>query len=160
MSLTANPAPNSPNLDIQLALVDAGGAVVAQADPASAKVTYDLDSGLDAAVSTSVALGRLLRPRRRRRVGNPLNTGYSDYASVGSYTLAQTGCVGGRRQRAGQTDGDRLDAEPRARCRWRSRRAATAARRSRRTRRECASTDGGATKTATGAYVAGRRHPR
>lgn len=95
VQVQADPAPVSPDLDIKLTLLDAAGAVVASADPPSASVTSDLASGLDATVSTTGNGARLYAAVDGVGAGNVLTTGYSDYASLGRYTLAVTGCASG-----------------------------------------------------------------
>lgn len=92
VNVTANPAGVSPNLDIKLTLVDSAGGVVATNDPAVAFVDDDHASGLDATISTTVAAGSYALLVEGVGTGNP-NTGYSDYASIGRYTI--TGTYGG-----------------------------------------------------------------
>ncbi len=93
ISVSAVPAPTSPNLDIQLELLDSTGAVVATDDPASGG-SGDIATGMSAAISQSVAGG--LYFARVDGVGDGTGTtGYTDYASVGAYTLTETGCVAG-----------------------------------------------------------------
>ena len=94
VTLAANPAPTSPNLDIELQLLSAGGAVVGTANPASAASTSDVATGMNASISTSLASGQYFL--RVDGVGNGTWTnGYDDYASIGAYTLSTTGCGGG-----------------------------------------------------------------
>ena len=92
LDLAATVAGVSPNLDVKLQLKDAAGNVVASNDPASATVGSDPDtgiSGLSAALSTTVAAGSYSVWVDGVGSGN-LSTGYSDYASLGAYTLSGT----------------------------------------------------------------------
>lgn len=94
VTLAVAPAPTSPNLDASLALFDAAGTQLAYADPVSAQVSGDVASGLGAALTVTLPAGTY-----RVRVdgvgkGTP-TTGYSDYASVGQYTLTGTLPTGG-----------------------------------------------------------------
>jgi hypothetical protein len=92
VTVGATGAPPSPDLDIELELLDAGGAVVASNDPASAIVNRDSATGLAASISTTLAAGSYYA--RVDGVGNGSGTtGYTDYASIGAYTMAATGCA-------------------------------------------------------------------
>jgi hypothetical protein len=96
ISLTVSPAPVSPDLDASLTLFDAAGAPVASADPASAMVDGDVASGLDATVTATVSAGTYLARVDGVGRGTP-TTGYSDYGSVGEFTLTgllSSGAVG------------------------------------------------------------------
>ena len=91
VTLDADPAAVSPNLDIQLRLLDSAGAQVAIANPTSAQVSTDVASGMDAAISTPVTTGTYYA--EVDGVGKGLATAsYNDYGSIGAYTLTGTGC--------------------------------------------------------------------
>ncbi|MCI1262783.1 MAG: M12 family metallo-peptidase [Tetrasphaera jenkinsii] len=94
-TLTASvaPAPRSPNLDVQLSLLSATGAPLAISNPSAAYSTYDLATGLNAATSTTVAPGTYYLEVDGVGADSP-STGYSDYASLGQYTITVSGCVG------------------------------------------------------------------
>lgn len=71
-----------PNLDIQADLYDSNGALVGSSNPVS---------GLNASLSLSLAAGQYYLHVDGVGVGNPTvssPTGYSDYASLGSYTVS------------------------------------------------------------------------
>lgn len=71
-----------PNLDIQADLYDSSGGLVASSNPAA---------GLNASLSPSLAAGQYYLHVDGVGVGNPTvsaPTGYSDYASLGSYTVS------------------------------------------------------------------------
>ncbi len=89
LSVAASPAPRGPNLDIGLELLSSTGQVVASADPASGSVAGDtsLATGLDASLSASVTTGTYFLRVDGVGAGSPRSTGYSDYASVGAYSL-------------------------------------------------------------------------
>ncbi|MBX7206710.1 MAG: cadherin domain-containing protein [Verrucomicrobiaceae bacterium] len=87
VTLNVSPASTYPNIDLLAELVDAGtGTVIASDNP---------DLALNATVSTTLAAGEYLL--RVSGVGRgDLATGYSDYASLGSYYI--TGTVAGGQQ--------------------------------------------------------------
>lgn len=87
VTITAAPSPVGPNLDIRLELLDVTGRLVAAADPPSAALSDDLATGLDAHLDTVVATGRYYLRVDGTGVGDPATDGYSDYGSVGPYTL-------------------------------------------------------------------------
>lgn len=81
-TFTVSPDARSPNLDVSLKVVDAAGNVVAKANPKAtlaATARFNLPSaGTYYLVVDGVG------------VGNPLNTGYSDYGSLGQYSVTGT----------------------------------------------------------------------
>ena len=86
VTIRANPAPTSPDLDISLTLQDASGTPVDSADPASAMVSTDVASGLDAEISTTLAAGTYYVHVDGVGYGDT-STGYTDYASLGRYDV-------------------------------------------------------------------------
>ena len=96
VTLAADPAATSPNLDIGLTLLNAAGGTVATADPPSAVSSTDVATGLNASISTSLASASYFL--KVDGVGNGAwadSTGYDDYGSVGAYTITSTGCTTG-----------------------------------------------------------------
>jgi len=81
VAIDADPAPLSPNLDIVLELLDESGAVLATNNPVSS---------LPAAIEKVVPAGNYYVRIRGTGAGNPLSTGYTNYASIGEYTLTGT----------------------------------------------------------------------
>lgn len=79
VSLTATPAAPSPNLDIQLALYDGLGNLVASANPTT----------LDASLSTTLPQGTYYLAVDGIGTGDPL-TAYDDYSSTGQFSLTGT----------------------------------------------------------------------
>ncbi len=77
--LIATPTPVAPNLDIELSLFDAGGNLVALSNP---------ESGLSASLSGFLSAGEYTVRIQGVGKGDPAGTGYSDYASLGRYTLS------------------------------------------------------------------------
>jgi Bacterial Ig-like domain/Bacterial pre-peptidase C-terminal domain len=92
LTLSATPAPVGPNLDIKLDLLNASGTVLASADPLSGTVSSSVASGLSASISFSIPADGIYYVRVDGvGAGNPLTTGYSDYSSLGPYSI--TGVV-------------------------------------------------------------------
>ena len=88
VSLAANPATVGADLDLRLDLISSAGVVLATADPASSTTYLDPPAGLAA----SLELAALPAGTYYVRVdgvgsGDPLGTGYSDYGSLGRYSL-------------------------------------------------------------------------
>ncbi len=90
INLTALPAGLSANLDIKLTLLDSSGVVLASADPAASTVNYDVALGLGATVSAVVPGGSYYVQIDGVGYGLAASTGYSDYGSVGRFTLTGT----------------------------------------------------------------------
>ncbi len=101
VTVGAVPGPSSPNLDIALRLLDGSGGTLATASPATRTLgSYPnaSASGLDARL-TSPATGAPLYVEvdgvGQTGTGAADSPTYSDYGSVGPYTLSVTGCAGG-----------------------------------------------------------------
>ena len=94
LTASVTPAPLGPGLDTQLRLLDASGGVVAVAAPATARAgTWSpVLTGMGAAISQSLAPGTYYLEVDGVGLADP-SLGYSDYGSVGRYTLAVTGCA-------------------------------------------------------------------
>ena len=93
VTVHATPATVGPNLDIKLAILDAGGAVLASADPAVGVVSSDIATGLDASVTLTLPAGNFFVRVQGAGYGDPLTTGYSNYGSVGRYSVTANGAV-------------------------------------------------------------------
>lgn len=89
-TLSANPTTVGPNLDVRLDVLDSTGTVVASADPATGTTTEELTAGLAASMSPTLPAGTYYVRLDGVGSGDPLVTGYSDYGSVGRYTLSVT----------------------------------------------------------------------
>lgn len=79
IALNISPAPPSPNLDVLAELYNAAGTLVASSNPA----------GLGASFNLSVAAGTYFLVVDGVGSGSP-STGYSDYASLGQYSISGT----------------------------------------------------------------------
>ena len=75
-------------------LINAANTVIDTDDPASAKVDRDIASGLDASASGSSLPSGLYYARVDGVGRGTAGTTYTDYGSVGEYTLDVTGCNG------------------------------------------------------------------
>jgi PKD repeat protein len=80
-SLAVNLAPYSPDLDIQAKLYNSAGTLIATSNPVDT---------LPAALSGSLAAGTYFLAIDGVGKGDPLTTGYSDYGSLGRYTVSGT----------------------------------------------------------------------
>lgn len=95
IAITAVGAPNSPNLDIQLRLLNSAGTAVATNNPATTETNYAVAAGLGASITQSSAAGTYYIEIDGIGLPTPPATGYSDYGSVGAYTISGTKCAGG-----------------------------------------------------------------
>ena len=87
-TFAVDPAPNSPNLDAQLKLLDSAGTVIATSNPASAMSNADLATGLNASLSATLpSAGAYYLAVDGVGALAPASTGYSGYGSIGRYTL-------------------------------------------------------------------------
>ena len=88
ITLAAVPAATSPNLDIALTLHGPGVDLVD--DPPSGSTSADIATGLGATIAATIAAGTYTVRVDGVGAGNPLDTGYSDYASIGAYSVSLT----------------------------------------------------------------------
>ncbi len=86
VTVTASPNELHPNLDIRLELRAADGSLLGSADPASGSL-LGRSTGMGASVTATVTAGEYYAVIDGVGSGSPLLTGYSDYGSVGRYTL-------------------------------------------------------------------------
>jgi hypothetical protein len=87
ISLTVSPVSFAANLDISASLYGADGSLISQAGP---------DASLDATLSATLAAGEYTVRVDGVGKGNPLESGYTDYGSLGHYKISGTisGAVG------------------------------------------------------------------
>ncbi|MEA5582347.1 DUF4347 domain-containing protein [Nodularia harveyana UHCC-0300] len=78
ISLTVNPFTRGPNLDIQARLFDSVGTFIVSSNPTES---------LFATIDISVAAGTYYLEIDGVGKGDPLGTGYTDYGSLGQYTI-------------------------------------------------------------------------
>lgn len=76
--LQANPIEHGPNLDIQLLLIDSRGNLITKANPTDS---------LSAAIQLDLPMGDFYLVVDGVGQGNPGDDGYSDYGSLGQYTI-------------------------------------------------------------------------
>lgn len=94
VTVAATPSSVGADLDLSVDLLDSNGTTVASSDPASSTGYLDPPSGL--ASNLSVALlpaGDYVVRVDGVGSGDPLGTGYSDYGSIGRYSVAVTAPV-------------------------------------------------------------------
>jgi len=84
INLTVNTVSRHGDLDVLVKLYNSGGAVIGTYNPA----------GLNSSLSASVSAGTYYLSVDGTGTGNPATDGYSDYASLGSYTISGTIPVG------------------------------------------------------------------
>jgi autotransporter-associated beta strand protein len=85
-TITATPAPRGPNLHIQLSLYDGNGSLIISSNVADNATT----GVLPVTISLILPVGNYYVSVEGIGSGSPLSTGYSDYASLGQYTLLVT----------------------------------------------------------------------
>ncbi len=90
VTFSATPAAVGADLDIGLSLVNAAGTVVASANPAVATLDANSASGLNATITATVPAGIYRVVVDGLGSGTAAATGYSDYGSLGRYTLSGT----------------------------------------------------------------------
>jgi hypothetical protein len=100
LSASANGIGEGSMLDIGLEILDQNSNLLASDDPTSGQNTSYWPyrpTGMDADLTTTLAsAGDYFIRIRGVGKGNPLNTGYSNYSSIGTYTLQlQTSCADG-----------------------------------------------------------------
>ena len=93
VTVGATGAAPSPNLDIRLELLGSDGTVLQTADPTSTYVSRDSATGLGASVSDTLAAGTYYVRVDGVGSGTSGATGYTDYGSIGAYTVTATGCA-------------------------------------------------------------------
>jgi len=85
-TITCTPAPRGPNLRIQLALYDGNGSLIISSNVADNATT----GVLPVTISLILPTGNYFVSVEGIGSGSPTSTGYSDYASLGQYTLLVT----------------------------------------------------------------------
>ncbi|KJC64992.1 Metallo-peptidase family M12B Reprolysin-like [Agreia bicolorata] len=93
---TVDVADIAPNLDSKLTLTDSQGNVIAESSPATTRVSADTAAGLGATITTTVETGAYYLTVDGVGAGDPTtatpdnSNGYTDYGSLGNYTLSGT----------------------------------------------------------------------
>ena len=89
LSVNADPVANIMNLDIELSLINASGTVLKTINPVASRKTDGTPAGMSASLSNeTLTTGTYYLRVRGTGALDPLSTGYSNYASVGRFTLA------------------------------------------------------------------------
>ena len=90
-TVAVSPAAISPDLDLRLDVYDSSGTVIASADPPASTVSADVAAGLGGSITIDLGTaGTYFIRVDGVGFANPLTTGYSDYASLGQYSLTVT----------------------------------------------------------------------
>jgi hypothetical protein len=92
VTATVTPAPVGPDLDVGLRVLTGAGTVVAQVDPTSQAVDANRATGLDATWTGTIDTSTYYLEVDGVGRGADPTVGYSDYASVGAYSVQVTGC--------------------------------------------------------------------
>jgi len=79
VSFDINPAVRGPNLDVMVELLDTSGAVIASANPTNL---------LSASIGATLSAGSYFLRVSGAGQGDPLGSGYSDYGSLGAYSIS------------------------------------------------------------------------
>ena len=86
-TVSVDPVSAGGNLDVRLGVYNDDGSEVVLVDPLSTYVSSDSASGLSAATTLSLPAGTYLANVEGVGAGSVSGTGYSDYGSLGRYTL-------------------------------------------------------------------------
>jgi hypothetical protein len=89
VTIAATLASTSPDLDIALT-VRRSRQTIASANPTSGSTSGDVATGMNASITTTLPSGTYTVRIDGVGAGSPLDTGYSDYASLGAYTVSLT----------------------------------------------------------------------
>jgi len=92
VTLTINPSPSYPNLDIVATLKNASGTTLATSNPTASAPSGQTGptaiNGLYASFSINLSAGTYYLNIDGTGQGDPLTTGYSDYSSIGEYFIS------------------------------------------------------------------------
>jgi hypothetical protein len=92
VTINANPAPNSPNLDIGLYLYDAAGTQLAFSNPTSGLTGYDSATGLGASITIDLpSYGYYYIRIWNEQTDGTGDAGYSFYGTQGTYSVSVVG---------------------------------------------------------------------
>lgn len=85
--IKAWPSGDLPNLDLKLSLYDSSGQKIVEADSPLTSLAGVKAGGLDAMIKTKLEAGLYYLQIDGVGAGNPLDSGYSDYGSLGGYKV-------------------------------------------------------------------------
>ncbi|HEY0657733.1 MAG TPA: PKD domain-containing protein, partial [Pyrinomonadaceae bacterium] len=96
VSININSAPRGANLDIKAEILDSAGNAIATSDPSSFSLSSTFPAGMSAGFNQNLSAGTYyLKIDGAGSAADDSSAGYSDYASIGQYsvtgTLASTG---------------------------------------------------------------------
>jgi PKD repeat protein len=94
-TFSVTPVPTSPNLDVSLTVLNASGVQIGTNDPAATYVSRESATGMNASLTLNLSAGRYTVLVAGVGSGDPRTTGYSDYGSLGAYTLTASVAAGG-----------------------------------------------------------------
>ena len=100
ITATVDVANIGPNLDAKLSLLDSAGQIVVENDTETTRVSADVAAGLGATLTTTVPKGAYYLVVDGVGSGNPASAtpansnGYTDYGSLGNYTLTGSAVPG------------------------------------------------------------------
>ena len=87
VTISANPSPVSPNLDMRLFLYDSSNGFIDSDDPLSGTASGDVATGMSAQLTETLAYGQTYQVWVDRASRLPATTGYSTYGSRGHYQV-------------------------------------------------------------------------
>lgn len=90
LTINANTIKDFANLDIHLSILNSSGIQIAYSDPTASRGSNGRPNGLDASMTQTLVAGTYFIRIKGTGALNPLNTGYSNYGSVGKYLLQGT----------------------------------------------------------------------
>ena len=91
VSISASPIANFPSLDVLLKVYDSNGSLILSVNPEMSRGSDSKPLGMDANMARrAFTAGTYYFSVEGTGAGNPLNTGYSSYGSVGQYTFDLT----------------------------------------------------------------------
>jgi Ca2+-binding RTX toxin-like protein len=105
VTIVVDTAPVSPNLDVRLRIRKPGWAIIKERAPVAARVSNDVASGLGAKTSLSVEEGKKYYLEiSGDSLGTP-SSGYSNYGSLGQYTVSVIGVTNDKLVHSGHFEG-------------------------------------------------------
>jgi hypothetical protein len=105
VTVTVRTAETGPNLDARLRVLDASGTVLASANPTVSQPSVGTVTGTDAALTLPERPpGSVFVEVDGVGQGSMPDEGYSDYGSVGRYTVSVSGCTGDGGGSSGTTE--------------------------------------------------------
>lgn len=99
VSININPAPRGGNLDIKAQILDSAGNLIATSDPSSYALQNSFPAGISAGFNQTLPAGTyFLTVDGTRSAQDDPTYGYTEYASIGQYTIIGTLAAGNNAQ--------------------------------------------------------------